>query len=83
VRPMVAMDSGVATRSIAEMAACHQKLARFVYRPRLFMKPVHDQAHAGKLRLVYAEGDEEVVLHAAWNGIDGGVAFPILIGRPV
>ncbi|MCG8275775.1 NADP-dependent malic enzyme [Stenotrophomonas sp. NLF4-10] len=77
-----AMDSGVATRPIADMAAYRQKLAQFVYRTSLLMKPVHDQARADKQRVAYAEGEEEVVLRAVQNVIDEGVAFPILIGRP-
>lgn len=77
-----AMDSGVATRPIDNMAAYREKLAQFVYRTSLLMKPVHDQARADKQRVVYAEGEEEVVLRAVQNVIDEGVAFPILIGRP-
>ena len=77
-----AMDSGVATRPIDDMAAYRQKLAQFVYRTSLLMKPVHDQARADKQRVVYAEGEEEVVLRAVQNVIDEGVAYPILIGRP-
>ncbi len=77
-----AMDSGVATRPIADMAAYREKLAQFVYRTSLFMKPVYDQARADKQRVVYAEGEEEVVLRAVQNVIDESVAFPILIGRP-
>ena len=77
-----AMDSGVATRPIADMSAYRQKLSQFVYRTSLLMKPVQDQARADKQRVVYAEGEEEVVLQAVQNVIDEGVAFPILIGRP-
>jgi len=77
-----AMDSGVATRPIDDMRAYRQKLAQFVYRTSLLMKPVHDQARADKQRVAYAEGEEEVVLRAVQNVIDEGVAFPILIGRP-
>ena len=77
-----AMDSGVATRPIADMAAYRDKLAQFVYRTSLFMKPVYDRARSDKQRVVYAEGEEEVVLQAVQNVIDEGVAFPILIGRP-
>ncbi len=77
-----AMDSGVATRPIADMDGYRQKLAQFVYRTSLLMKPVHDQARADKQRVVYAEGEEEVVLSAVQSVIDEGVAYPILIGRP-
>jgi len=77
-----AMDSGVATRPIADMAAYRDQLSQFVYRTSLMMKPVYDAARADKQRVVYAEGEEEVVLRAVQNVIDEGLAFPILIGRP-
>ncbi|HHW4678008.1 MAG TPA: NADP-dependent malic enzyme [Xylella sp.] len=77
-----AMDSGVATRPMTDMSAYHDKLNQFVYRTSLMMKPVYDCARADKQRVVYAEGEEEVILRAVQNVIDEGVAFPILIGRP-
>lgn len=77
-----AMDSGVALRPIADMDAYREKLGQFVYRTSLMMKPVYDRARADKQRVVYAEGEEEVVLRAVQTVIDEGLAFPILIGRP-
>ena len=77
-----AMDSGVALRPIDDMAAYREKLGQFVYRTSLMMKPVYDRARADKQRVVYAEGEEEVVLRAVQTVIDDGLAFPILIGRP-
>jgi malate dehydrogenase (oxaloacetate-decarboxylating)(NADP+) len=77
-----AMDSGVALRPIADMQAYREKLGQFVYRTSLMMKPVYDRARADKQRVVYAEGEEEVVLRAVQTVIDDGLAFPILIGRP-
>lgn len=77
-----AMDSGVALRPIADMAAYREKLGQFVYRTSLMMKPVYDRARADVKRVVYAEGEEEVVLRAVQTVIDEGLAFPILIGRP-
>ncbi|AXI82747.1 NADP-dependent malic enzyme [Xylella taiwanensis] len=77
-----AMDSGVATRPIADMSAYHDKLSQFVYRTSVMMKPVYDRARADKQRVVYAEGEEEVILRAVQNVIDEDLAFPILIGRP-
>ena len=41
-----AMDSGMATRPIADMDAYREKLAQFVYRTSLMMKPVYDRARA-------------------------------------
>ncbi len=77
-----AMDSGVASRPIADMGAYRDKLAQFVYRTSLMMKPVYDRARSDKQRVVYAEGEEEVVLQAVQNVVDDGLAHPILIGRP-
>ena len=39
-----AMDSGIATRPIADFAAYEEKLGQFVYRTGLLMKPVYDRA---------------------------------------
>jgi len=77
-----AMDSGVATRPIQDMKAYRDKLAQFVYRTSLMMKPVFDRARSDRKRVAYAEGEEEVVLQAVQQVVDEGVAFPILIGRP-
>lgn len=77
-----AMDSGVALRPMADMPAYKEKLGQFVYRTSLMMKPVYDRARADRQRVVYAEGEEEVVLRGVQTVIDEGLAFPILIGRP-
>ncbi len=77
-----AMDSGVATRPIADMEAYVEKLGQFIYRTGLLMKPVYERARADRKRVAYAEGEEEVVLQAVQTVIDEHLAFPILIGRP-
>jgi len=77
-----AMDSGVATRPIADMQAYRQALDAFVYRSGMLMKPVFDAARRRPRRVVYAEGEEPVVLRAVQSVVDNGLAFPIIIGRP-
>lgn len=77
-----AMDSGVATRPIADMTAYHESLLQFVYKSNLFMKPVFSAAKKAKARVVYAEGEDERVLHAVQEIVDQKLAQPILIGRP-
>ena len=81
-----AMDSGVATRPIADLDAYRQGLMRFVYQTGLFMRPVFAAAKAagakGKSRVVYAEGEDERVLRAVQVVLDEGLAKPILVGRP-
>ena len=77
-----AMDSGVATRPLEDMEAYREKLGQFIYRTGLLMKPVYERARANQQRVVYAEGEEEVVLRAVQTVIDDRLARPILIGRP-
>jgi malate dehydrogenase (oxaloacetate-decarboxylating)(NADP+) len=75
------MNSGVATRSI-DVVAYREKLAGWVFRTGLFMKPVFDRARGERKRVVYAEGEEETVLRAVQIVVDEGLATPILVGRP-
>ncbi len=77
-----AMDSGVAERPIADMAAYREQLAGFVYHSNMLMKPVFEAAKRAPQRLVYAEGEESRVLHAVQTVVDEGMAYPILVGRP-
>ncbi len=77
-----AMDSGVATRPIADFTAYVDKLTEFVYKTNLFMKPVFSQARNDPKRVVLAEGEEARVLHATQELITLGLAKPILVGRP-
>jgi len=77
-----AMDTGVATRPIADFDAYRARLEQFVFRSGLLMKPVFDQARQVLQRVVYAEGEDERVLRAAQVALDEGLAQPILIGRP-
>lgn len=77
-----AMDSGVAARPIKDMPAYIDELTQFVYKSNLFMKPVFSTAKAAKKRVVYAEGEDQRVLHAVQEVVDQGLARPILIGRP-
>ena len=77
-----AMDSGVASRPIADMDAYREQLSHFIYQSGLMMKPVFDLAKKNPQRLVYAEGEDERVLHAVQVVVDEGLARPILVGRP-
>lgn len=77
-----AMDSGVASRPIKDMEAYREKLEQFVYRTGLLMKPVFDAARSQPKRVVYADGEEPVILRAVQSIVDNGMAQPILIGRP-
>ena len=78
-----AMDSGVATRPISDLAAYRESLAQFVYHSGLIMKPLFAAAKTmAHKRIVYAEGEDERVLRAVQIVVDEGLAQPTLIGRP-
>ena len=80
-----AMDGGVATRPITDLAAYAESLQQFVYRSGSFMKPLFQiakSAPAERKRIVFAEGEEERVLRAVQAVVDENLARPILVGRP-
>jgi malate dehydrogenase (oxaloacetate-decarboxylating)(NADP+) len=77
-----AMDTGVATRPIDDLAAYRQKLDGSVFRSALLMRPVFDAARAAERRIVFAEGEDERVLRCANAMIEETTTVPILIGRP-
>jgi malate dehydrogenase (oxaloacetate-decarboxylating)(NADP+) len=76
-----AMDSGAATRPIADFKAYRERLNQFVFRSGLLMKPMFERARREPRRVIYAEGEDERVLRAAQAVVDDGLARPILIGR--
>ncbi|MFC3195290.1 NADP-dependent malic enzyme [Marinicella sediminis] len=77
-----AMDSGVATRTIDDMAEYEHQLNEFVYQSGLLMRPVFDAARKDLKRVVLAEGEDERVLRAVQVINNDQLAKPILIGRP-
>jgi malate dehydrogenase (oxaloacetate-decarboxylating)(NADP+) len=77
-----AMDSGIATRPIADMDAYRQQLNEFVYHSGFVMKPVFAAAKKKPARIVFCEGEDERMLRAVQTVCDEGLAKPILIGRP-
>jgi malate dehydrogenase (oxaloacetate-decarboxylating)(NADP+) len=82
-----AMESGVATRPIDDLAVYRETLAQFVYHSGTFMKPIFAAAKraamgGGKSRIAFAAGEDERVLRAVQVIIDERLARPIIIGRP-
>jgi malate dehydrogenase (oxaloacetate-decarboxylating)(NADP+) len=77
-----AMESGVATRPIADMAAYRQQLNEFVYHTGLLMRPVFAAAKKAPARIVFCEGEDDRMLRAVQTVVDEGLARPIVIGRP-
>jgi malate dehydrogenase (oxaloacetate-decarboxylating)(NADP+) len=77
-----AMDSGVASRPIADFAAYCENMTRFVFRSGIIMKPMFHRAREAGKRLIYADGEDQRVLRAVQVVVDEGLARPIVVGRP-
>ncbi|RCW86757.1 NADP-dependent malic enzyme [Paracoccus lutimaris] len=77
-----AMETGVATRPIADITAYKRKLDGSVFRSAMIMRPVFEAAATVKRRIIFAEGEDERVLRAANAMIEETTDAPILIGRP-
>ena len=80
-----AMDSGVATRPIADLDAYAMHLLQFVYHSGTLMQPIFAAARKAPVqrnRIVYAEGEDERVLRAVQIAVEDRLATPILEGRP-
>ena len=76
-----AMASGVATKPIEDFNHYKASLERYVYRSGMVMKPIFERAKLTPKRVVYAEGENEKVLRAVQEILNGELAKPILIGR--
>lgn len=77
-----AMESGVATRPLDDLAAYEEKLKQNVFKSALLMRPVFEAARSAARRIVFAEGEDERVLRAAQAILEETTETPILIGRP-
>ncbi|MDP4891286.1 NADP-dependent malic enzyme [Cypionkella sp.] len=77
-----AMETGVATRPIADIEAYREKLDGSVFKSALIMRPVFEAAAQVTRRIIFAEGEDERVLRAANAMLEETTDKPILIGRP-
>ncbi len=77
-----AMETGVATRPIADLEAYREKLNGSVFKSALIMRPVFEAARQATRRIIFAEGEDERVLRAANAMLEEMTDKPILIGRP-
>jgi malate dehydrogenase (oxaloacetate-decarboxylating)(NADP+) len=76
-----AMDSGVATRPILDMEEYRTSLRSRLNPTTSVLGLAYEGARAHPKRVVFAEGEEEVVLRAAIAFKDGGYGTPVLVGR--
>ncbi|QHQ34005.1 NADP-dependent malic enzyme [Algicella marina] len=76
------VKSGVATKPIEDMVAYRAELDRSVFKSAFLMRRVFEAARSANRRIVFAEGEDERVLHAAHAMLEETGDKPILIGRP-
>ena len=76
-----AMDSGVATKPILDLDAYRQRLKARLNPTTSVLTLAYEGARAHPKRVLFAEGEEEVVLRAAIAFKDGGYGTPVLVGR--
>ncbi len=76
-----AMDSGVARKPIADMAAYRLELKARLNPTSSALSLAYEAARANPKRVLFAEGEEENVLRAAIAFKEGGYGVPVLIGR--
>ncbi|MEH3159475.1 MAG: NADP-dependent malic enzyme [Sphingomonas taxi] len=76
-----AMDSGVATKPILDMEAYRQSLRARLNPTTSVLSLAYEGARARPKRVLFAEGEEEVVLRAAIAFKEGGYGTPVLVGR--
>ncbi|PNB44305.1 NADP-dependent malic enzyme, partial [Pseudomonas sp. FW305-130] len=72
-----AMDSGVATKPILDLEAYRQTLKARLNPTTSVLTLAYEGAKAHPKRVLFAEGEEEVVLRAAIAFKDGGYGTPV------
>ncbi|MGQ0278654.1 NADP-dependent malic enzyme [Sphingopyxis sp. Q841] len=76
-----AMETGVAQQPIDDLEAYRTQLRARLNPTTSVLTLAYEAARANPKRVVFAEGEEEVVLRAAIQFRDGGYGIPVLVGR--
>ena len=76
-----AMDTGVAQKPIADMAAYRQSLRARLNPTVSVMSLAYEAARSNPKRVLFAEGEEPNVVRAAIAFKEGGFGTPVLVGR--
>ncbi len=76
-----AIRSGVARRPIADMDAYRNQLSARLDPSASLFQTITASVRANPKRVVFAEGEEESVIRAAWSFQNSGLGHPILVGR--
>ncbi len=76
-----AMDSGVAQKPIEDFDAYRHQLKSRLNPTTSVLTTVYNEVKNNPKRVIFAEGEEEVVLRAAIQYRDFGYGTPVLVGR--
>ena len=76
-----AMDSGVARRPIIDMDAYEVELSSRLNPTAGSLHRIFEDLRANPKRVVFAEGEEEKSIRAAYAFLNGGFGTPVLVGR--
>ncbi|MDE0880476.1 MAG: phosphate acyltransferase, partial [Sphingomonas bacterium] len=76
-----AMDTGLATKPILDLDAYRHTLRGRLNPTTSVLTLAYEGARARPKRVLFAEGEEEVVLRAAIQFREGGYGTPVLVGR--
>ena len=76
-----AMDAGLATKPIEDFNAYRASLRARLNPTTSVLTLAYEGARAQPKRVIFAEGEEEVVLRAAIAFREGGYGTPVLVGR--
>ncbi|MBU6268417.1 MAG: NADP-dependent malic enzyme [Sphingomonadales bacterium] len=76
-----AMDSGVAQKPILDFDKYRHELKSRLNPTTSVLTSVYEQVKANPKRVIFAEGENEVVLRAAIQFRDFGYGTPVLVGR--
>jgi len=75
-----AMDTGVAQKPIEDMEAYRERLRERLNPTTAVLASAYEQARTRPKRVLFAEGEEEVVLRSAIAFKEGGYGTPVLVG---
>ena len=76
-----AMDSGVARRPIIDMDVYEAELSARLSPTAGSLNEIFESVRARPRRVVFAEGEEEKSIRAAYSYLNGGYGTPVLVGR--
>ncbi|MEJ8572711.1 NADP-dependent malic enzyme [Microbaculum marinum] len=76
-----AMESGVARKPIVDMDGYKQELSARRDPIAGTLQRIHSKIRRSPKRVVFAEGEEEQVIRAAFAFANGGLGMPVLVGR--